>query len=225
MKYLRAVGFLTVALAALPAASHAQSAYAAQDLALLAGPSPEYPEIVILPRGAALYVQGCLSDYRWCDVVAGPHRGWAYAGNIIHPYRGANVPLATYGAALGIGVLAFSVGHYWDSHYVGRPWYPQRQLWINRPPPPHYGPGGHPPRPGYRPPGGHPPPQGHRPPDGHAPPPGARPPGGHPPPQGHRPPDAHAPPAVRPQGGRPPQQDHRDGGGQRPQKEHNQGSR
>jgi uncharacterized protein YraI len=214
MRHLKALGLLIATLAAVPSVAHAQSAFAARDLAILAGPSTEYPEVAILPRGAAFNVQGCLSDYRWCDVIAGPYRGWAYAGNIVYPYRGSNVPLATYGAVIGIGVLAFSVGHYWDNYYVGRPWYPQRQLWINRPPSPHYGPG-------FRPPGGHPPPPGARPPGVRPPPPpGARPHGGHPPPDGHAP-----PPGARPQGVHPPQQDHRNGGGQRPQKEHNQGSR
>ena len=234
MKYLKTLGLLVATLSAfaLPGTSQAQSAYAAQDLILLAGPSPEYPEVAILPRGSAFNVQGCLNDYRWCDVIAGPYRGWAYAGNIVYPYRGANVPLISYGAAIGIGVLAFSVGHYWDSYYQGRPWYPQRQLWINRPPPPHYGPGGRPPPPGYRPPGGHPPAagarppggypaqQGHRPPDGHAPPPNARPPGGHLPPSERKPAGGRAPSPGGHQ-----QQGPRDAGGQHPQKDHNQGSR
>lgn len=231
MNYFKVLGLLVVALAALPTASLAQSAYAAKELNLRAGPSTDYPVVAVLPASTAVFVQGCLSDYRWCDVVAGPSRGWVYAGNIVYPYRGANVPVATYGAAIGFGVLAFSVANYWDSHYVGRPWYPQRHLWINRPPPVHYGPGGRPP--GYRPPGGHPPRPGFRPPGGHPPPPGARPQGGHRPPPGARPQDGHRPPpGVRPHDGRSPQRvqpggqhPSKQGDRQRPARDHNQGAR
>jgi uncharacterized protein YraI len=122
MKSLKLVVGLTVALAALPGISQAQLAYAAKQVNLRAGPGMEYP--------------GCVADYRWCDVEAGPSRGWVYGGNIVYPYQGSNVPVISYGAMIGIGILAYSVTSYWDQHYIGRPWYPQRQRWIHRPPPP-----------------------------------------------------------------------------------------
>jgi uncharacterized protein YraI len=78
-------------------------------------------------------VDGCINGYRWCDVTVGPERGWVYAGNIIYAYQGAPVPLINYGAVIGIGIIAFSLGDYWDNHYRTRPWYPQRQHWIDRP--------------------------------------------------------------------------------------------
>ena len=139
MKYLKLVAGLAVALAALPGVSQAQLAYAAKQVNLRAGPGMEYPVIAILLAGVPVTVQGCVADYRWCDVEAGPSRGWVYAGNIVYPYQGSNVPVISYGAMIGIGILAYSVASYWDQHYVGRPWYPQRQRWINRPPPPPHG--------------------------------------------------------------------------------------
>jgi uncharacterized protein YraI len=113
-----------------------------------------------VPLGGAVAVSGCLLDYRLWEVIAGPDRGWAYAGNIVYPYRGMNGPLYSYGPMIGIGVIGFGVGAYWDQHYRHSAWYPQRDLWIHRPPPPGFGPGG-------RGPGGQGAGQGGRPPGGH----------------------------------------------------------
>jgi uncharacterized protein YraI len=222
---LKALSFLAMVLATLPAASHAVLAYAAKDVNMRAGPARDYPVVAILPPGAALSVEACLGDYRWCDVVAGPNRGWVYAGNIVYPYQGEYVPLISYGAALGIGVTAFFVGSYWDSYYVGRTWYPQRNYWVARPWP-GYRPGGYPPRPGYRPPGGYPPPPGVRPPGGQPPPPVVLPPGAQSPKPVFRQPGGHPPSSAggvgnqrapqAPGGGQRPSQGPGPGGGPRP---------
>ena len=170
MKYLKLVAGLAVALAALPGVSQAQLAYAAKQVNLRAGPGMEYPVVAILLAGVPVTVQGCVADYRWCDVEAGPSRGWVYGANIVYPYQGSNVPVISYGAMIGIGILAYSVASYWDQHYVGRPWYPQRQRWINRPPPPHAPPVQRPAPPEHRGPVGHPPvPPEHRAPPGQRP--------------------------------------------------------
>lgn len=151
MKNFKALGILALALAAFPATSSAQwLGVTGKAVNVRAGPAAEYPLVARLMRGVSISVQGCLSDYTWCDVVAGPYRGWVYASNIVYPYQGARVPVLTYGALIGIGIAAFSVDQYWDNHYRARPWYPQRQLWIER----H--------RPVFRP-------------DGHRPPPSVRP--------------------------------------------------
>ncbi|HJV53473.1 MAG TPA: SH3 domain-containing protein [Noviherbaspirillum sp.] len=153
MKHVTALGLLMAAFCAVPAASQAQQmAFTSINVHLRAGPSRDYPVVAILPAGLTISVQGCLGDYRWCDVVAGPNRGWVYAGNIVYPYQGTNVPVLTYGPVIGIGIITFSLGTYWGEHYRGRPWYPQRHRWIDRPHP-NYAPGGHPPRPnpGFRP--------------------------------------------------------------------------
>ena len=134
MKHAKAFALVAAVLATLVAVPlHAQqSAYVSKEVNLRAGPSSDYPVVAILGGGVAITVEGCISDYRWCDVSVGAHRGWLYAGNIVYPYQGAGVPLLTYGAAIGIGVVAFSVGSYWDDYYRFRPWYPQRQRWIDR---------------------------------------------------------------------------------------------
>jgi uncharacterized protein YraI len=143
MRHSRVLDAVVAALALAPVCSYAQwGGYAARSLNLRAGPATEYPLVVRVPAGVPISVQGCLSDYQWCDVIAGPNRGWVYANNLYYPYQGASVPVLTYGAVIGIGIVAFAVGSYWDAYYRGHPWYQQRQYWVDRP---HrgFGPGGY----------------------------------------------------------------------------------
>jgi uncharacterized protein YraI len=153
VKFVNILLPLVAALAGLPVDSHAQQlGYAAKQINLRAGPARDYPVVAVIAAGVSFVVDGCVADYSWCDVTVGQDRGWLYAGNIIYPYQGASVPLLDYGAVLGIGIMTFSLGDYWDSYYRYRPWYPQRQRWMDRPHPvfrtqPHGRPGdvrGHP---------------------------------------------------------------------------------
>lgn len=185
-----------------------QWAYASKNINLRAGPSTEYPIVVTLMAGSTVSVQGCLSDYVWCDVISEPYRGWVYAGNLTYQYQGSPVPVASYGAVIGIGILGFSIANYWDRYYRGSPWYPQRNYWIGRPQP-YHPPGGYrpPPRPGYGPSGAYRPSQGQGPSGGQRPPQGQGPSGGQRRPQGQGPGGGQRPPqGQRPSGGqRPPQ--------------------
>jgi uncharacterized protein YraI len=227
MKIFKVLGILTALLAGAPTISYAQLAYTSNGVNLRAGPAVEYPVVAILPAGMPISVEGCLSDYRWCDVVAGPNRGWVYAGNIVYPYQGANVPVLTYGAVIGLGVLAFSVGNYWDNHYRGRPWYSQRQVWIDRPRA-GFGAGGRRPPPqgpvvrpgGQRPPQGQVPGGGQRPPQGQVPGGGQRAPQGQVPGGGQR-----APQGQVPSGGQRAPQGQRSSDGKRPQQDQGPGGR
>lgn len=135
MTYPVRLAVVALAMATLAGAVQAQATvgFAAKDLHLRAGPARDYPIVAIVPAGSQLLVQGCLSNYTWCDVVAGPNRGWAYAGNISYTYQGASVPLLNYGAVIGIGVLGFVLNDYWHDYYRGRPWYNDRDRWVNRP--------------------------------------------------------------------------------------------
>jgi uncharacterized protein YraI len=197
MNHFWALFAATALLATLPAGVSAQQlAHTTKDVNLRAGPARDYPVVTVLPGGVQVVVEGCVPDYRWCDVVAGPLRGWVYAKNIVYPYEGNSVPVLDYGAVIGIGIAAFVVGDYWDRHYRGRPWYGQRQHWI-----------GHPPagfRPGWNRP---PPPSGHRPGFGE-PRPGPGPGNGFYPGQHGRPPGAGTPAQQGiPGGNRPPHND------------------
>jgi uncharacterized protein YraI len=111
-------------LALLPeAASAANPAEALASVNLRAGPGTYYPVVVTLPARAALNVYGCLADSSWCDVSWGRSRGWVAASYVQVYYRGARVVVTpAIVPAIGIAVLAFDRA-YWDSHYIGRPWY------------------------------------------------------------------------------------------------------
>ncbi|WP_323049812.1 SH3 domain-containing protein [Caballeronia mineralivorans] len=173
-------------LLALPGAAFAQQqAYTNSPVYMFAGPAGDYPAVAQLPGGVPVTVMGCVSDYSWCDVVVPNLRGWVYGANLSYPYQGNNVPILTYGMVIGLPIVTFSIGSYWDRYYRGRPWYNDRSRWESHPPPrrepgeggrppqgpqPGHGEGGRPPgqqqgqgMAGGRPPGqqgggGHPPP-------------------------------------------------------------------
>lgn len=129
MKYAAAVAFAAVVTAA-PAMAQ-QLAVAATEVNLRAGPDQGYPIVVILPPGAQVVVQGCLADYQWCDVTYGHNRGWAHAGGLHYPYQSRYVPLPNVASTIGIGVIGFTLGSYWDDHYRGRSWYHERDRWSH----------------------------------------------------------------------------------------------
>jgi uncharacterized protein YraI len=124
---------VAAAMLFLPVAANAQLAYTAETIRLYAGPAEDYPVVAILGRGLAVTIQGCTQDYGWCDVLAGPHRGWVYGRDIVYSYQGTYVPVINYGAAIGIGVVTFVVGSYWQSHYTGHHWYRQMPQWVHHP--------------------------------------------------------------------------------------------
>ncbi len=133
MKLLNVLSIVAAFVLAAPATSYAEWAYTAKNAHLRAGPAIDYPVVAILPAGTQISVEGCLSDYKWCDVIAGPDRGWVYAGNIVYSYEGADVPVLTYGSLIGLAIIPFIVSDYWDRYYHTYPWYRQRQYWFDRP--------------------------------------------------------------------------------------------
>lgn len=135
MKKLALLLLAAMAVSGLPSAAQAQAqvAIAAKTVNVRAGPDRDYRVVAVLPAGHEILIQGCLADYSWCDVLAGPDRGWVYAGNIRYAYQNAFVPVLNYGAVGRIAVLAFVFEDYWSTHYHDRPWFGERQRRIHRP--------------------------------------------------------------------------------------------
>ena len=183
----------------LPAAASAQFAYTNRDVNVRAGPHREFPLVMWIPGGVQVFVNGCVDGWTWCDVSVGEERGWVYADFLSYDFRGQPVTVVSAGPVLGLPLVTFSIGTYWDDYYRYRPWYGNRYYWYNRPPTWWYRPPPPPPpRPIVRPP----PP---RPPSWHGPP--ARPPyygppgGGRPTssrPNDYRPPSQPRPPQAQP---------------------------
>lgn len=140
MKHLAWLIAASVALA-LPGLAKATDAYVTGNVNMRAGPDASYPLIDQLQAGTGVDVQGCTADWEWCDVIAFGNRGWV-AGNFIeYEYQDQPVLLPTYGARIGIPIITFSIGTYWDNYYRGRPFYGRRDYWyrrpvVRRPPPP-----------------------------------------------------------------------------------------
>lgn len=129
-----AVGALALIL---PVAVSAQQAFARSTVNLRAGPAGNYPLIATIGAGQPFEVLGCTSGYSWCDVVLPDGlRGWVYAQSVDYAYEQRRVPIATYGAAIGIPLVTFAIGSYWGNNYRDRSFYDDRRYWGNRPPPP-----------------------------------------------------------------------------------------
>lgn len=92
-----------------------------------AGPSTGYPTVAYLGAGGTVRLNGCLSDYAWCDVTDGANRGWVdadklavYRGNTPYSFNDAN-GWFTY------PIVTFYLNDYWRRHYPSRSWYHQSQ--------------------------------------------------------------------------------------------------
>ena len=200
MKFSRLFTIPLVAASALLLSSvaTAQEAVTVKDVNLRAGPDRGYPLVSWIPGGTSVYVNGCLNDYRWCDVTAGYDRGWVYAQNLQYTYQGQPMTIYGNGQSLALPIVTFILGSYWNDNYRNRPFYRNQNQWNSFRPsyrPPNYRPPTYRP-PNYQPPNYRPPvvrPQPPRPPVMRPQQPGQQMPPGVVRPQQPR------PPAVRPQ--------------------------
>ncbi|HWX66987.1 MAG TPA: SH3 domain-containing protein [Rhodanobacter sp.] len=129
-----ALASLSVASLAFPVLAQAQAdGYVTGNVNLLAGPDPDYPLIDQIPAGTEVSVQGCTDGWEWCDVIVYGDRGWIAGNYIEYEYQDQPVLLPEYGAQIGIPIVTFVIGNYWDHYYRSRPFYRERDRWYGRP--------------------------------------------------------------------------------------------
>ncbi len=133
-------------------AAFAQNAYTTGNVNMRAGPSTQYPRVTTIPNGSAVDVHGCTSGWGWCDTSWRGLRGLGSGNYLQMLYNNRRVYLPEYAPRVGVPVITFQFGNYWDRWYRDRPFYRERHRWddrrpgIDRPRPPRPG-AGAPPRP------------------------------------------------------------------------------
>lgn len=128
MKRISTFAALSLSLIAIPAV-FAADGYVTGNVNLRAGPDSSYPRVTMLQAGTPVAIEGCVDGWSWCDVATAEERGWV-AGNFLQEeYQGQRVLIPEYGLQIGIPIVSFAFGSYWDQHYRSRPWYGNRDHW------------------------------------------------------------------------------------------------
>ena len=112
----------TIAALAAPIAALAATGHVARPVEVLAGPG-EYPTVDRIPPGVPVEIFGCTEGYAWCDVSVQDVRGWIRGDAIHYDYRGSTVVLPDVDVDVGLPILNFEIGPYWEEHYRSRPFY------------------------------------------------------------------------------------------------------
>ena len=110
-------------------AAFAGQGYVTINVNLRAGPDSGYPDVAMLQGGTPVAIEGCVDGWSWCDVAYGDSRGWVPANYLQQEYQGQRVLVPEYGVRIGIPVVSFVFGSYWDSYYRDRSWYGSRERW------------------------------------------------------------------------------------------------
>jgi uncharacterized protein YraI len=118
---------------AFPVLAQAADGFVTGNVTLRAGPDLDYPLIDEIPAGTEVSVQGCTDGWEWCDVIVFGDRGWIAGNYIEYEYEDQPVLLPEYGPRIGIPIVTFVIGDYWDHYYRSRPFYRERDRWYGRP--------------------------------------------------------------------------------------------
>lgn len=124
--HLIALTLVAAVLPLSPALARQSNGYVVRTTTMRAGPAYDYPAVQRLYRNSSVTVYGCLRDWSWCDVGNHYDRGWVARRDISVNYLGRR---RSIGASLGIVVVSFSFGSYWDNNYRTRSFYSQRTRW------------------------------------------------------------------------------------------------
>ena len=115
-----------------PSVAAAANAYTTGNVNSRAGPSVNFPRVATLPAGVAVTIHGCVSDLGWCDTSWRGQRGWVSGRYLEYLYDDRRVIVQDYGRRIGLPIITFQFGNYWDRHYADRAWYRDRPRWRER---------------------------------------------------------------------------------------------
>jgi uncharacterized protein YraI len=136
MKALHILAAATIAITAVgtsPASAAPANAYTTVTTAERAGPGTRYPVVAYIPAGASIRVYGCVAGAAWCDVSWRGDRGWVRGSSIQVVWRGKRNPVASFYRQLGIPIIVFGFGDYWNDHYRSKPFFKDRGNYNPRP--------------------------------------------------------------------------------------------
>ena len=125
-KLTLAAALVAVVLPMTPAMAREMDGYTVRSTWMRAGPDFDYPAVQRLRANVGVTVYGCLRNWTWCDVGTRYDRGWVRGRDLVVNYGGRRRGIS---ANLGLGILSFVFGSYWDSHYRSRPFYSERPRW------------------------------------------------------------------------------------------------
>lgn len=157
-KFLMSAAAFCTLLVAPAIAEAAVRGYATANVNMRSGPSTGYPAVTVIPYGAPVTINGCMSSVNWCDVSFAGGRGWVSGNYVQASYRSNRVYVAPdYYGGLGIPSVTFDVDNYWGTYYRDRNFYRERDRWRDYnwraqrplPPPPRWDDGRRPPPPGW----------------------------------------------------------------------------
>ena len=141
MKRILVASMLGCSILAAASPAFAGQGYLVANATLRAGPDVAYPSVAGLRAGTPVGIEGCVDGWSWCDVTTGNDRGWVSANYLQEEYQGQRVLVPQYGVQIGIPIVSFVFGSYWDNYYSGRSWYHNRDHWSHVQP--HYSTYGH----------------------------------------------------------------------------------
>jgi uncharacterized protein YraI len=115
-----------------PGVAAAANAYTTGNVNSRAGPSVNFPRVATLLAGVAVTIHGCVSDLGWCDTSWRGQRGWVSGRYLEYLYDDRRVVVQDYGRRMGVPIVSFQFGSYWDRHCSDRPWYRDQPRWRER---------------------------------------------------------------------------------------------
>ncbi|MCV9963441.1 SH3 domain-containing protein [Pararhizobium sp. BT-229] len=117
----------------LPVAAQAAEGFATANVNMRSGPSTNYPAVTVIPVGTSVEIHGCLPDLPWCDVSFYDGRGWVAGRYVQAVYQQRRVYLEPdYYDNLGIPLVTFEIGNYWERYYRNRDFYRDRDRYRDR---------------------------------------------------------------------------------------------